>query len=151
MNKILASGGAGFLDGTICDRQVERGNEVLCVDNFFTGCKRNIRHLLGQLNFDLSRHDAIFPPYMGVDRIFKLACPASPVHYQFDAVQTIKIIVQGAIDMLDLPKWVKARIPQASASEVYGNPDSHPQTGDQCGEVNPTGIRSCFGESKCCA
>jgi UDP-glucuronate decarboxylase len=151
MIKTLVTGGAGFLGSHLCDQLVARGEDVLCVDNFFTGDKRNVSHLLGRPNFELMRHDVTFPLYVEVDRIFNLACPASPVHYQHDPVQTTKTSVHGAINMLGLAKRVKARILQASTSEVYGDPEVHPQTEDYWGRVNPIGIRSCYDEGKRCA
>jgi UDP-glucuronate decarboxylase len=151
MKKILITGGAGFLGSHLSDRLVERGDDVLCADNFFTGSKRNIQHLLDEPNFELMRHDVTFPLYVEVDRIFNLACPASPVHYQFDPVQTTKTSVHGAINMLGLAKRVKARILQASTSEVYGDPEVHPQPESYWGRVNPIGIRSCYDEGKRCA
>jgi UDP-glucuronate decarboxylase len=149
--KIMVTGGAGFLGSHLCDRLVEQGHEVLCVDNFFTGSKRNVAHLLGQPNFELMRHDVTFPLYVEVQQIYNLACPASPVHYQFDPVQTTKTSVHGAINMLGLAKRVKARILQASTSEVYGDPEVHPQPEGYWGKVNPIGIRSCYDEGKRCA
>lgn len=151
MNKILVTGGAGFLGSHLCDRLIDRGDDVLCVDNFFTGSKRNVAHLIGKSNFELMRHDVTFPLYVEVDRIFNLACPASPIHYQHDPVQTTKTSVHGAINMLGLAKRVKARILQASTSEVYGDPEVHPQTEEYWGRVNPIGIRSCYDEGKRCA
>lgn len=151
MKKILVTGGAGFLGSHLCDRLVERGEDVLCVDNFFTGSKRNISHLFGHPLFELMRHDVTFPLYVEVDQIYNLACPASPIHYQFDPVQTTKTSVHGAINMLGLAKRVKARILQASTSEVYGDPEVHPQTEDYWGRVNPIGVRSCYDEGKRCA
>ena len=151
MQKILVTGGAGFLGSHLCDRLVAAGNDVVCVDNFFTGSKANIAHLLGQPYFELMRHDVTFPLYVEVDRIFNLACPASPVHYQFDPVQTTKTSVHGAINMLGLAKRTRARILQASTSEVYGDPEVHPQTESYWGRVNPIGIRSCYDEGKRCA
>ncbi|MBV8063069.1 MAG: SDR family oxidoreductase [Nevskia sp.] len=151
MSKILVTGGAGFLGSHLCDRLVERGEEVLCVDNYFTGSKHNLAQLLGKPNFELMRHDVTFPLYVEVDRIFNLACPASPVHYQHDPVQTTKTSVHGAINMLGLAKRVKARILQASTSEVYGDPEVHPQPESYWGKVNPIGIRSCYDEGKRCA
>lgn len=151
MNKTLVTGGAGFLGSHLCDRLVERGDDVLCVDNFYTGAKGNIAHLLGRTNFELMRHDVTFPLYVEVNRIFNLACPASPVHYQHDPVQTTKTSVHGAINMLGLAKRVRARILQASTSEVYGDPEVHPQTEDYWGRVNPIGFRSCYDEGKRCA
>jgi UDP-glucuronate decarboxylase len=151
MDKILVTGGAGFLGSHLCDRLVDADADVICVDNFFTGSKRNIAHLMSKANFELMRHDVTFPLYVEVDRIFNLACPASPVHYQHDPVQTTKTSVHGAINMLGLAKRVKARILQASTSEVYGDPEMHPQTEAYWGRVNPIGIRSCYDESKRCA
>lgn len=151
MNKTLVTGGAGFLGSHLCDRLIERGDDVLCVDNFFTGSKNNVSHLIGNSNFELMRHDVTFPLYVEVDRIFNLACPASPVHYQHDPVQTTKTSVHGAINMLGLAKRVHARILQASTSEVYGDPDLHPQPESYWGRVNPIGIRSCYDEGKRCA
>ena len=150
-DRILVTGGAGFLGSHLCGRLVASGADVLCVDNFFTGSKRNIAHLLGSSNFELMRHDVTFPLYVEVDRIYNLACPASPVHYQHDPVQTTKTSVHGAINMLGLAKRVKARILQASTSEVYGDPEIHPQKEDYWGRVNPIGIRSCYDEGKRCA
>lgn len=151
MNKVLVTGGAGFLGSHLCDRLIERGDDVLCIDNFFTGRKRNVAHLMGQSNFELIRHDVTFPLYVEVDRIFNLACPASPVHYQHDPVQTTKTSVHGAINMLGLAKRTQARILQASTSEVYGDPEVHPQPESYWGKVNPIGIRSCYDEGKRCA
>ena len=149
--RILVTGGAGFLGSHLCDRLLASGNEVLCVDNFFTGSKRNIRHLIGNADFELVRHDVTIPLYVEVDQIYNLACPASPIHYQHDPVQTTKTSVHGAINMLGLAKRVGARILQASTSEVYGDPEVHPQTEDYWGRVNPIGIRSCYDEGKRCA
>jgi len=149
--KTLVTGGAGFLGSHLCDRLIERGDDVLCVDNFYTGSKRNISHLLSRPNFELMRHDVTFPLYVEVDRIFNLACPASPVHYQHDPVQTTKTSVHGAINMLGLAKRVKARILQASTSEVYGDPQVHPQPESYWGNVNSIGPRSCYDEGKRCA
>ncbi len=149
--KILVSGGAGFLGSHLSDRLLEQGHDVLCVDNFFTGSKQNVNHLLANPNFELMRHDVTFPLYVEVDQIYNLACPASPVHYQFDPVQTTKTSVHGAINMLGLAKRVKARILQASTSEVYGDPEIHPQPESYFGKVNPIGIRSCYDEGKRCA
>ena len=149
--KILVSGGAGFLGSHLCDRLLEQGHDVLCVDNFFTGSKQNVNHLLANPNFELMRHDVTFPLYVEVDQIYNLACPASPVHYQFDPVQTTKTSVHGAINMLGLAKRVKSRILQASTSEVYGDPEIHPQPESYFGKVNPIGIRSCYDEGKRCA
>ncbi len=151
MKRILVTGGSGFLGSHLCERLLNEGNEVLCVDNYFTGRRENIEHLIGHKRFDLLRHDVTFPLYVEVDQIYNLACPASPVHYQFDPVQTTKTSVIGAINMLGLAKRVKARILQASTSEVYGDPEVHPQTEDYWGRVNPIGIRSCYDEGKRCA
>ena len=148
---ILVTGGAGFVGSHLCDRLVEQGNDVVCLDNFFTGDKRNIAHLFGRSNFELVRHDVTFPLYVEVDQIYNLACPASPVHYQFDPVQTTKTSVHGAINMLGLAKRTGARILQASTSEVYGDPEVHPQTEDYWGRVNPVGTRACYDEGKRCA
>ena len=149
--RVMVTGGAGFLGSHLCERLVEQGCDVLCVDNFYTGNKENVAHLLGQPRFELMRHDVTFPLYVEVDEIYNLACPASPVHYQFDPVQTTKTSVHGAINMLGLAKRVKAKILQASTSEVYGDPQVHPQTEDYWGHVNPIGIRSCYDEGKRCA
>jgi len=149
--KILVTGGAGFLGSHLCERLLAAGNDVLCVDNFFTGSKANIAHLIGNPYFELIRHDVTFPLYVEVDQIYNLACPASPVHYQFDPVQTTKTSVHGAINMLGLARRLKARILQASTSEVYGDPEIHPQTEDYWGRVNPVGVRSCYDEGKRCA
>jgi UDP-glucuronate decarboxylase len=151
MNKVLITGGAGFLGSHLCDRLVKQGNDVLCVDNFYTGNKQNIRHLLNLPNFELMRHDVTFPLYVEVNQIYNLACPASPVHYQSDPVQTTKTSVHGAINMLGLAKRVNAKILQASTSEVYGDPEIHPQNEAYWGRVNPIGIRSCYDEGKRCA
>ncbi|UXY52074.1 UDP-glucuronic acid decarboxylase family protein [Pseudomonas tohonis] len=151
MAKILVTGGAGFLGSHLCERLVERGDDVLCVDNYYTGNKANINHLLKFPNFEVMRHDVTFPLYVEVDRIFNLACPASPVHYQHDPVQTTKTSVHGAINMLGLAKRTGARILQASTSEVYGDPEIHPQPEGYWGRVNPIGIRSCYDEGKRCA
>lgn len=151
MKRILVTGGAGFLGSHLCDRLLQDGNEVLCVDNFFTGTKRNIVHLLSSPYFELTRHDVCFPLYVEVDEIFNLACPASPVHYQWDPVQTTKTSVHGAINMLGLAKRLKIKILQASTSEVYGDPAVHPQTESYWGHVNPIGPRSCYDEGKRCA
>lgn len=150
-NKILVTGGAGFLGSHLCERLIKNGQDVLCVDNFFTGNKDNIAHLQTYPSFELMRHDVTFPLYVEVDQIYNLACPASPVHYQFDPVQTTKTNVHGAINMLGLAKRIKARILQASTSEVYGDPKVHPQTENYWGHVNPIGIRSCYDEGKRCA
>jgi UDP-glucuronate decarboxylase len=150
-HKILVTGGAGFLGSHLCDRLMADGADLLCVDNFFTGNKRNVAHLLGSPRFELLRHDVTFPLHVEVERIFNLACPASPIHYQFDPVQTTKTSVHGAINMLGLAKRVKARILQASTSEVYGDPEVHPQTEGYWGRVNCIGPRSCYDEGKRCA
>lgn len=149
--RVLVTGGAGFLGSHLCDRLVARGYDVLCVDNLFTGSKHNIEHLLGKPNFEFMRHDVTFPLYVEVDEIFNLACPASPVHYQHDPVQTTKTSVLGAINMLGLAKRLRARILQASTSEVYGDPEVHPQPESYFGKVNPIGFRSCYDEGKRCA
>jgi UDP-glucuronate decarboxylase len=149
--KVLVTGGSGFLGSHLCDRLIAAGRDVLCVDNFYTGSKRNVAALLDHPRFELMRHDVTFPLYVEVDEIYNLACPASPVHYQFDPVQTTKTSVHGAINMLGLAKRVKARIFQASTSEVYGDPEVHPQTESYWGRVNPIGIRSCYDEGKRCA
>ena len=151
MNKVLVTGGAGFLGSHLCDRLIQDGHDVLCVDNFFTGCKTNIAHLMGKTHFELMRHDVTFPLYVEVNQIFNLACPASPVFYQQDPVQTTKTSVHGAINMLGLAKRVRAKILQASTSEVYGDPEVHPQPEAYWGKVNPIGIRSCYDEGKRCA
>jgi len=150
-NSILVTGGAGFLGSHLCERLLKEGREVVCVDNFFTGTRRNVEHLLGHRHFELLRHDVTFPLYVETDQIYNLACPASPIHYQFDPVQTTKTSVHGAINMLGLAKRLRARILQASTSEVYGDPEVHPQTEDYWGRVNPIGIRSCYDEGKRCA
>jgi UDP-glucuronate decarboxylase len=147
----LVTGGAGFLGSHLCERLLERGHDVLCVDNFFTGTKNNVAKLFGNPHFELLRHDVTFPLYVEVDEIYNLACPASPVHYQYDPVQTTKTSVHGAINMLGLAKRVKAKVLQASTSEVYGDPQVHPQTEDYWGHVNPIGFRSCYDEGKRCA
>jgi UDP-glucuronate decarboxylase len=149
--RILVTGGAGFLGSHLCDRLVDAGHDVLCVDNFFTGTKQNISHLLDRPNFELMRHDVTFPLYVEVDEIYNLACPASPVHYQFDPVQTTKTSVHGAINVLGLAKRVKAKVLQASTSEVYGDPTVHPQPEAYWGNVNPIGHRACYDEGKRCA
>jgi len=149
--RVLVTGGAGFLGSHLCDRLVARGEDVLCVDNFYTGIKRNVAHLLGNPRFELLRHDVTFPLYVEVDRIFNFACPASPIHYQHDPVQTTKTSVHGAINMLGLAKRLRARILQASTSEVYGDPEIHPQPENYWGRVNPIGPRSCYDEGKRCA
>jgi UDP-glucuronate decarboxylase len=150
-SRVLVTGGAGFIGSHLCERLIERGNDVLCVDNFFTGSRRNVESLLNHPRFEMMRHDITFPLYVEVDSIFNLACPASPVHYQFDPVQTTKVSVHGAINMLGLAKRVRAKILQASTSEVYGDPNVHPQTEDYWGNVNPIGARSCYDEGKRCA
>ncbi|MGB8363079.1 MAG: UDP-glucuronic acid decarboxylase family protein [Rhizomicrobium sp.] len=149
--RVLVTGGAGFIGGFLCEALLERGHEVLCVDNFFTSARRNIEHLIGHKRFELMRHDVTFPLFVEVDEIFNLACPASPIHYQRDPVQTTKTSVHGAINMLGLAKRVKAKILQASTSEVYGDPDMHPQREEYWGNVNPIGTRSCYDEGKRCA
>jgi UDP-glucuronate decarboxylase len=149
--RILVTGGSGFLGSHLCERLLSQGAQVICLDNFFTGARRNIEHLLDHKSFELIRHDVTFPIYLEVDQIYNLACPASPIHYQHDPVQTTKTSVHGAINMLGLAKRVKAKILQASTSEVYGDPDVHPQTEDYWGRVNPIGIRSCYDEGKRCA
>jgi UDP-glucuronate decarboxylase len=149
--KILVTGGAGFLGSHLCDRLIQAGLDVLCVDNFYTGSKRNVQQLLDHPRFELMRHDVTFPLYVEVDQIYNLACPASPIHYQWDPVQTTKTSVHGAINLLGLAKRVRARILQASTSEVYGDPEVHPQPEDYWGRVNPIGIRSCYDEGKRCA
>jgi UDP-glucuronate decarboxylase len=151
VEKILVTGGAGFLGSHLCDRLIERGDELLCVDNFYTGNRTNIKHQLNHPNFELMRHDVTFPLYVEVNQIYNLACPASPIHYQFDPVQTTKTNVHGAINMLGLAKRVKAKILQASTSEVYGDPEIHPQPESYWGKVNPIGRRSCYDEGKRCA
>ena len=148
---ILVTGGAGFLGSHLCGRLLRDGHDVVCVDNFFTGAKKNIEHLLGHKRFELMRHDVTFPLYIEVDQIYNLACPASPIHYQHDPVQTTKTSVHGAINMLGLAKRLKARIFQASTSEVYGDPAVHPQPESYWGNVNPIGPRSCYDEGKRCA
>ncbi|MGE4398299.1 MAG: UDP-glucuronic acid decarboxylase family protein [Campylobacterales bacterium] len=149
--RILVTGGAGFLGSHLCERLIGEGNEVLCVDNFFTGSRQNISHLMDNKNFELLRHDVTFPLYVEVDEIYNLACPASPVHYQFDPVQTTKTSVMGAINMLGLAKRLKIKVLQASTSEVYGDPEIHPQPETYKGSVNPIGIRACYDEGKRCA
>jgi len=149
--RILVTGGAGFLGSHLCDRLLKDGHEIVCVDNYFTGSKHNIEHLFGNRDFELIRHDVTFPLYIEVDEIYNLACPASPVHYQHDPVQTTKTSVHGAINMLGLAKRIKAKIFQASTSEVYGDPDVHPQPESYWGQVNPIGIRACYDEGKRCA
>jgi UDP-glucuronate decarboxylase len=149
--RILVTGGAGFLGSHLCERLLAQGGDVLCVDNFFTGARKNIEHLLDQKHFELQRHDVTFPLYVEVDEIYNLACPASPIHYQRDPVQTTKTSVHGAINVLGLAKRVKAKVLQASTSEVYGDPNVHPQREDYWGHVNPVGPRSCYDEGKRCA
>ncbi|NOE17654.1 NAD-dependent epimerase/dehydratase family protein [Ruegeria atlantica] len=149
--RVLVTGGAGFLGSHLCDRLLDQGHEVLCVDNLFTGTKRNIDHLHNNPRFEFMRHDVTFPLFVEVDEIYNLACPASPVHYQHDPVQTTKTSVHGAINMLGLAKRLKCKIFQASTSEVYGDPTIHPQTEDYWGNVNPVGPRSCYDEGKRCA
>lgn len=151
IKRILITGGAGFLGSHLAARLLAEGHDVLCVDNFYTGTKDNVRDLLGNPHFELMRHDITFPLYVEVDEIYNLACPASPIHYQFDPVQTTKTSVHGAINMLGLAKRVKAKILQASTSEVYGDPKVHPQREDYWGHVNPIGLRSCYDEGKRCA
>ncbi len=148
---VLVTGGAGFLGSYLCERLLGEGHEVICVDNYFTGRKENIAHLLGNPYFEVIRHDITFPLYLEVDEIYNLACPASPVHYQFDPVQTTKTSVHGSINMLGLARRVKAKIFQASTSEVYGDPEVHPQSESYWGRVNPAGIRACYDEGKRCA
>jgi UDP-glucuronate decarboxylase len=149
--RILITGGAGFLGSHLAERMLKEGNDVLVIDNFFTGTKDNLKHLIGNPHLEIMRHDVTFPLYVEVDEIFNLACPASPIHYQFDPVQTTKTSVHGAINMLGLAKRVKAKILQASTSEVYGDPEVHPQVESYWGHVNCTGIRSCYDEGKRCA
>lgn len=149
--RVLVTGGAGFLGSHLCERLIADGCDVICVDNFYSGTKDNIAHLLGNPHFELIRHDVAFPLYVEIDRIYNLACPASPIHYQWDPVQTTKASVHGAINMLGLAKRTKARILQASTSEVYGDPEVHPQREDYWGHVNPIGLRSCYDEGKRCA
>jgi len=148
MKRILVTGGAGFLGSHLCDKLLEQGHDIICVDNFFTGSKNNILHLLPHPCFELIRHDIINPIYLEIDEIYNMACPASPVHYQFNPIKTIKTSVMGAINALGLAKRVKAKILQASTSEVYGDPEIHPQTESYWGRVNPIGIRSCYDEGK---
>jgi UDP-glucuronate decarboxylase len=149
--RIAVTGGAGFIGSFLCERLVEENHEVICIDNFYTGRRRNVAHLLGRANFELLRHDVTMPLYIEVDQIYNLACPASPVHYQFDPVQTTKTSVHGAINMLGLAKRTKAKILQASTSEVYGDPGVHPQQEEYWGNVNPIGVRACYDEGKRCA
>jgi len=151
VKRILVTGGSGFLGSHLCEKLLEQGNEVICADNFYTGDKRNIYHLLSNPRFELIRHDVTFPLYVEVDEIYNLACPASPIHYQRDPVQTVKTCVHGAINMLGIAKRVRAKILQASTSEVYGDPNVHPQVEEYWGNVNPVGIRSCYDEGKRCA
>lgn len=151
LKRCLVTGGAGFLGSHLCERLLDEGHDVLCVDNFYTGTRQNVLHLLDHPRFELMRHDVTFPLFVEVDEIYNLACPASPIHYQFDPVQTTKTSVHGAINMLGLAKRVKARILQASTSEVYGDPQVHPQKEDYVGHVNPIGFRSCYDEGKRCA
>ncbi|MBP8980458.1 MAG: SDR family oxidoreductase [Syntrophobacterales bacterium] len=148
MKRILITGGAGFLGSHLCDRLLAQGHDILCLDNLFTGNKNNIRHLIGHPNFEFIRHDITQPIFLEVDEIYNLACPASPIHYQYNPIKTIKTSVMGAINTLGLAKRVKARILQASTSEVYGDPEVHPQREDYWGRVNPIGIRSCYDEGK---
>jgi len=148
MKRILVTGGAGFLGSHLCERLLEEGHDVLCVDNFFSGSKENVRHLLANPYFELIRHDIIHPLFVEVDEIYHLACPASPIHYQFNAIKTVKTNVLGTINMLGLAKRVKAKILLASSSEIYGNPEVHPQPEDYWGHVNPIGLRSCYDEGK---
>jgi len=149
--RILVTGGCGFLGSHLCERLVQKGNEVLCVDNCFSGTKQNIANLHNHTSFEFLRHDVTFPLYLEVDQIYNLACPASPIHYQFDPVQTTKTCIHGSINMLGLAKRVKAKILQASTSEVYGDPDVHPQVEEYWGRVNPIGLRSCYDEGKRCS
>ncbi len=151
MKRVLVTGGAGFIGSHLCERLLDQGHEVLCVDNFYTGARRNVAHLLGNPNFELMRHDVTFALFVEIDEIYNLACPASPIHYQFDPVQTTKTSVHGAINMLGLAKRRRAKIFQASTSEVYGDPTIHPQPEEYWGNVNPIGIRSCYDEGKRCA
>lgn len=146
--RILVTGGAGFLGSHLCEKLVGQGHDVICLDNYFTGRKKNVEHLFGRHNFELMRHDVTFPVYVEVDQIYNLACPASPVHYQYNAVKTIKTSVMGAINVLGLAKRVRARVLQASTSEVYGDPHEHPQKESYWGNVNPIGVRSCYDEGK---
>jgi UDP-glucuronate decarboxylase len=151
MKKILVTGGAGFIGSHLCERLLNEGNEVICLDNYFTGSKRNVVHLLDNPYFELIRHDVTEPFFIEVDEIYNLACPASPIHYQYNPIKTIKTSVMGAVNMLGLAKRIKAKILQASTSEVYGDPKIHPQTEDYWGHVNPIGTRSCYDEGKRCA
>jgi UDP-glucuronate decarboxylase len=151
LERVLITGGAGFLGSHLCERLLAQGHDVICADNFFTGSKNNVAHLMQNPHFELLRHDVTFPLYVEVDKIFNLACPASPIHYQFDPVQTTKTSVHGAINMLGLAKRVRATILQASTSEIYGDPEIHPQVESYWGRVNPIGVRSCYDEGKRCA
>ncbi|MFW6457260.1 MAG: UDP-glucuronic acid decarboxylase family protein [Planctomycetota bacterium] len=151
MKRVLVTGGAGFLGSHLCERLVNAGEDVICLDNFFTSQKTNVSHLLDEPNFELIRHDITHPVHLEVDHIYNLACPASPVHYQFDAIKTVKTSVQGAINLLGMAKRCRAKILQASTSEVYGDPDVHPQPEDYRGRVNPIGVRACYDEGKRCA
>jgi UDP-glucuronate decarboxylase len=151
IKRVMVTGGAGFLGSHLCERLLAEGNDVLCVDNYFTGRRANIAHLLDNPNFEVMRHDITFPLYVEVDEIYNLACPAAPIHYQYDPVQTTKVSVHGAINVLGLAKRTKAKVFQASTSEVYGDPTVHPQKEDYWGNVNPIGIRSCYDEGKRCA
>jgi UDP-glucuronate decarboxylase len=151
MKRILVTGGAGFIGSHLCERLLDEGNEVICLDNYFTGSKRNIVHLLEHPYFELARHDVTMPFFAEIDEIYNLACPASPIHYQYNPIKTVKTSVMGAINMLGLAKRVKAKVLQASTSEVYGDPKVHPQKEDYWGNVNPIGIRSCYDEGKRCA
>lgn len=151
MSRILITGGAGFIGSNLCDRLINEGHDVICLDNFFTGSKDNVRHLIGHDHFELVRHDVINPYMAEVDQIYNLACPASPIHYQYNPIKTIKTSVMGAINMLGLAKYTNAKILQASTSEVYGDPAVHPQVEEYWGNVNPIGIRSCYDEGKRCA
>lgn len=148
MNRVLITGGAGFIGSHLCERLLEAGDEVICLDNFFTGSRQNIKHLLANPNFELVRHDVTMPYFAEVDQIYNLACPASPIHYQYNSIKTVKTSVMGAINMLGLAKRLKAKILQASTSEVYGDPEIHPQTESYWGHVNPIGPRSCYDEGK---
>lgn len=149
--RIMITGGCGFLGSHLCEQMLAKGHEVICVDNCFTGTKRHIRNLLDHHRFEFLRHDVTFPLYVEIDQIYNMACPASPIHYQYDPVQTVKTSVHGAINMLGLAKRVKAKILQASTSEIYGDPEIHPQTENYWGRVNPIGLRACYDESKRCA
>jgi len=151
MKRILVSGGAGFIGSHLCEKLLNQGNEIICVDNFFTGQKKNIAHLMDNPNFEMMRHDITFPLYIEIDEIFNLACPASPIHYQYNPVQTIKTSVHGSINMLGLAKRTKAKILQASTSEIYGDPKVHPQVESYWGNVNPLGPRACYNEGKRCS